>query len=676
VEFRILGPLEVARPDRVVLLGARKQRALLAVLLLHANEVVTSDRLIDEVWGDEAPATAAKSVQIYVSQIRKGLRDGDPAADGDVLLTRAGGYVLNVAPGGLDAWRFERAVDEGRRALSGGDPERAARRLREGLGLWRGPPLADFRYDAFAQAEIARLEELRLGAVEERIEADLALGRHAGLVGELETLVAEQPLRERLRGQLMLALYRCDRQADALEVYRAGRLRLAEDLGLDPSPTLRRLEQAILAQSSALALPERAAGAAEPAVGAAPTASAPAALAAPAAPATPSELAAPAAPATPSVLAAPGVGASAGPAARSARGAPRRYGHGQGRARLAIAAGGALLVLAAVAAGLKLAAPGRTTDARISAPLRFNAVAAVDPRSGAITAAVPVPGRLGRLAAGPSALWVGSDDSRTVASVDPRTGRTTRTVAVGAFPSDLAVGAGSVWVVDGHRGVLERIHPGYGRVIDRIALGRPAGARAPPADRFAVDPTSVAFGAGAVWVTDGARRLLRVDPVRAHVAGRVDGGRPLTGVAVGAGAVWAIGSPAAVLRIDPATARVTDRIPIVGRTPADAPYPISVAAAGDFVWVLNANTATVTKIDVHTRGVVQTTRVGVDRAPQQVAADPGAAWVAGADGSLTRIDARTGVVEAIPVGHGLRDVAVGGGRVWVVNQLTRCCGQE
>jgi DNA-binding beta-propeller fold protein YncE len=177
-------------------------------------------------------------------------------------------------------------------------------------------------------------------------------------------------------------------------------------------------------------------------------------------------------------------------------------------------------------------------------------------------------------------------------------------------------------------------------------------------------------------VTDGSRRLLRIDPLRARVVRRIDAGRPLTGVAAGAGAVWAIGAPAVVLRIDPRTSRITERVAIVGRTPADAPYPVSVAAAGESVWVLNANTATVTRIDARTRGVAQTTRVGVDRGPVQIAADPDAAWVASADGSVTRIDARTGDVQSISVGHGLRDVAVSGRRVWVVNQLTRCCGQE
>src|SRR4051812_42401068 len=256
MEFRILGPLEIADGDRVVHLGAGKQRALLAVLLLHANEVVASERLIEDLWGDAAPATAAKSVQVYVSQVRKALRNGAPQDQGEgVLLTRAGRYVVALDRGQLDVHRLERSLEDGRRALDGEQPERAAKCLRDGLALWRGPPLADFRYEPFAQAEIARLEELRLASLEERIEADLALGRHAALVGELEVLVNREPLRERLRGQLMLALYRCGRQARALEVSRTGRAPLVEELGLEPGPPLRRIEAAILAQSPDLAPP-------------------------------------------------------------------------------------------------------------------------------------------------------------------------------------------------------------------------------------------------------------------------------------------------------------------------------------------------------------------------------------------------------------------------------------
>jgi len=243
MEFRLLGPLEVLERDRVLMVGGGKQRALLAVLLLHANEVVSTDRLLDDVWGSSPPATAAKSVQLYVSRLRKVLDDGR-------LVTRPPGYVLRVERSELDVACFERLVGEARVA----DPERAARKLREALGLWRGAPLADLAYEPFAQAEIARLEELRLEALEARVDADLAAGRHAGLVGELEALVAEHPLRERLWGQLMLALYRSSRQAEALEAYRGARRELSDELGLEPSADLRRLEQAILRQDASLDL--------------------------------------------------------------------------------------------------------------------------------------------------------------------------------------------------------------------------------------------------------------------------------------------------------------------------------------------------------------------------------------------------------------------------------------
>ncbi len=205
LDFRLLGPLEVADGGRVLALGGAKQRALLAVLLLRANEVVSTDRLIDELWGDEPPPTAAKVVQVYVSQLRKALAQ---AGREPVIMTRPPGYVARVEPGELDVARFERELDRARRARSVGNPEEATRLLREALALWRGQALADFSYEPFAQPAIARLEELRLVALEERVESDLALGRDSDLVGEVEALVAEYPLREGLRGQLMLALYR------------------------------------------------------------------------------------------------------------------------------------------------------------------------------------------------------------------------------------------------------------------------------------------------------------------------------------------------------------------------------------------------------------------------------------------------------------------------------------
>jgi DNA-binding SARP family transcriptional activator len=249
IEFRVLGPLEVVRQGRVVEIGAGKKRALLAVLLLHAKEVVSTDRLIEEVWGERAPATAAKILQGYVSQLRKVLSD---KAGGSILVTRPSGYALQLDAGQLDAERFTALLAQGRAAMAAGAPHDASMLLRDALALWRGPPLADFAFDSFAQDEIARLEELRLAAVEERVDADLALGREEDLVAELEALVARQPLRERLRGQLMTALYRCGRQAEALEVYQDARRALVHELGLEPGRRLQKLEQAILQQDPSL----------------------------------------------------------------------------------------------------------------------------------------------------------------------------------------------------------------------------------------------------------------------------------------------------------------------------------------------------------------------------------------------------------------------------------------
>jgi DNA-binding SARP family transcriptional activator len=247
MDYRILGPLEVCHDGRSLKLGGDKQRALLAVLLLHASEVVSADRLIDDLWGERPPPGAVKALQVHVSRLRKALNgDGAVTAGGDAvavpadgaLVSRGHGYLLRIEPGQLDADCFRDLLEQGRRALAADDAEGAAQTLRAALKLWRGPPLADFTYEAFAQRQIAELEELRLGAIEDRIEADLALGRHDQLVGELRGLAGQHPLRERLRMQLMLALYRCGRQAEALDAYQEYRRGLSEELGLDPSQRL------------------------------------------------------------------------------------------------------------------------------------------------------------------------------------------------------------------------------------------------------------------------------------------------------------------------------------------------------------------------------------------------------------------------------------------------------
>jgi DNA-binding SARP family transcriptional activator len=242
----LLGPLEIEVAGRPVPLGGRAPRALVARLLLDANRAVPVDRLVEDLWGEDAPATAVKMIQIHVSALRKVLPEG-------MLVTRSPGYALEIEPEAVDLFRFEKLRRAGQEALSAGSAARAADALREAAALWRGPALGEFD-EPFAAIESARLEELHLASIEDRIDAELALGRHTGLAGELEALVARHPLRERLRGQLMLALYRAGRQAEALEGYRGLRAMLTTELGIEPSPALRELERRMLQQDPSLEL--------------------------------------------------------------------------------------------------------------------------------------------------------------------------------------------------------------------------------------------------------------------------------------------------------------------------------------------------------------------------------------------------------------------------------------
>jgi DNA-binding SARP family transcriptional activator/ABC-type branched-subunit amino acid transport system substrate-binding protein len=597
LDYCLLGPLDVRDDGRPVTLGTAKDRALLVLLLLHRGEVVSSTRLIDALWGEHPPPTAAKSLQVHVSHLRKAL-------GARAIVTRGHGYVLEAGAGDVDIDRFARAAEEGRSRLAAGDAAGAADALRSALAMWRGPALAEVAYEPFAEAEAARLEELRLAAVEDRVDADLALGRHAALVAELEALVREHPLRERLRGQLMLALYRCGRQADALERYRQGRDALVDELGLEPGRELRDLEAAILRQVPELDGP------------------------------------------------------------RAIPGEPSRPTRRRAVPRWLVVAGATLVVVAGAAALLLGRGGSGGSESRLLGDER---IGTVDATTGRVVAEEEVPGAPDRLAAGGGVVWAIGDASRTVTAIDVAQRSPLHVISPGGAPSDVAVDSRSVWVLDEQRRTVRRLSPDYpGTPLFMTRLPAPVPRRTTlPRSMDAFDPWTIAAGAGAAWVTDGSSRLTRID-ARTGRRTVADAGMPLNGVAADRTSVWAIsGRRATVVRVDPRSGRATVRISVVSRPGVVSPYPVAVDIGAGSLWVLNGNTASVTRIDPKLRGVVGTHDIGIDHAPVSIAAGAGAAWVADGDGTLARIDAVTGRRSFTAVAHGLDDVAVARGSVWV-----------
>jgi DNA-binding SARP family transcriptional activator/ABC-type branched-subunit amino acid transport system substrate-binding protein len=594
MEFRILGPLEVSKDGHLVEIEGRKQRALLASLLLHANEVVSPDRLIDELWGETPPPTAAKTLQAHVSRLRRSLNgDGDPSAHlRGPLQTRGPGYVLRVEPGQLDADSFQRLLEGARRALAAGQPDAAAEQAQRALALWRGPALADFAYDGFAQAEITRLDELRLNAREERIAAGLALGLHRELVGELEPLVAAHPLRERLRGQLMLALYRSGRQAEALDVYQQGRHALAEELGLTPGLGLQRLERQILEHDPALAAPDPQTARARTSrrrwsiavLGALVFSAAAAAFVLP----TRDD----------------GAGAVAGgsgvsvldPATGDLRSAiplgtaPANIAIGEGgvwvldaddrtisriepRARAQVRTFGTASTPTSLAAGAGAIWIGNGADGSIF-PI---SISRIDADSGVVDATIPLPGSSKEryfqggggegqfIALTANAVWAVNPD-QTVSRIDPRTNSIVARVRE-VRASSIAAGEGSAWIVD-EQGITE-IDPVTNAVARRIEVA-------------AESLTALAVGAGAVWLADPVGgSVWRVDTGRDHLLRTIPLAVGTRSIAFGAGSVWATNEVAGTVhRIDPRTYRAQ-----VFRRMA-APGGVAVGAEG--VWVASA----------------------------------------------------------------------------------------
>jgi YVTN family beta-propeller protein len=595
MEFRILGPVEVRDDGRVVRLGGGKQRAVLVLLLLNANRVVASERMIELLWGERPPATAATALHGHISSLRKVLGP-------DVIATRPPGYVLETGIGELDLERFERLRAEGRDALERGDPGGAAERLRAALELWRGEALSDIGFEPFVQAEAARLEGLRLDAVQDRIEADLTTGHGTELVGELERLVAAEPLRERFRAQLMLALYRSGRQAEALDAYRRARQTLVSQLGIEPGPELRDLERRILAH--------------DPTLGRGPrlpvplrrTANARLALAL-------MVLAALGVIVTALLLFARSSGPTAVPADSVAIIDLRRN--------------------AVVGAVPVLQDPGPITAGAglvWTVNLDSETVSRIDPQARRLLGTKGVGEVPGNIAGATGEVWVldrclggesgsllhihtagggGIDLDEEISLAGHARGPGTGVDSLQtASRCGLAATGRSAWVTT-------NAPPGLVRVdFDRASATSSVGKAIP----LAHSPSAIAVGVGSVWAVDAEQDVVRrIDPVKGEVIRTIRAGNGPVAITVGEGAVWvANGDDGSVSRIDPRTSSVTKAIS-VGEQPA------AVTTGAGSVWVANGGDGSVSRIDPQSNDVVDTFSVG--HSPQGVAVAGGAAWV-------------------------------------------------
>jgi peptide/nickel transport system substrate-binding protein len=574
VDFLVLGPVEARIDGRVLPLGGPKQRALLALLLLNANEVVSRDRLVDNLWVERAPESAQRSLDTYVSRLRALL-------GGDRIERRPPGYRLRLEPGELDLERFETLLEQGRSAAAAGDPAAARDRLGDALALWRGRALADLGSERPLAVEAQRLEERRLLALEGRIDAELELGGGAELVGELERLVAEHPFRERPIGQLMLSLYRAGRQADALAAYQALRRRFAQELGLEPSSELRALERRILEQDPVLgaaiasppvAPPRRIRRGRVAAIGVA--------------------LAAVAASAVAGVELGTG-GSGASTARESTTGVFAISG------KSSVAAGASLasapVAMAPYAQSIWLAEP----DA--------GAVVRIDDATRQVSETIAVGGSPSALAVGGRSVWVASVAGDTIDRIDPTTERVTQRIRLGdGRAAALAFGLGRLWVADSTDQALLAYDPLTGRRVRTIPID--------------VRPSALAVGAGRIWIADyEAGVVAGVDPGSGAGIGTIRVGSGPAAVAFADGALWVANSlDGTVSKIDPSSGTSGPAI-AVGNT------PVAFAASGSSIWVADEYSASVSRIDARRDAVAGSTPVG--GGPTAVAAGDGRIWV-------------------------------------------------
>ena len=574
LKLQLLGPVEATIDGRPISLGPKKQRALLAVLALHANETVSVDRLVDSLWGDRPPATARKMVQLYVSQLRRLL-----AADSAQIVTQGRGYELRIDPTALDVASFERLVEE-----AAGDRRVPNETALAALTLWQGAPLADVANEPFAAAEIRRLEELRLRAAEIAIDDDLALGREQEALAKLERLIEDDPLREHLYAQRMLALYQTGRQAEALESYSAARRRLVEEAGVEPGSELRDLQARMLRQDPSLA---------------------------------------------------PATQPSTGPRRKAIPRAPV----GEPGPRRLIWAAAAIVVLAAVVFGLtRLLGPDHLGG------LDEGAVGVVDPDEAKITAQYSLGTAPGAAAEGAGSVWVANPGDGTVSRLHPGDDRVD-TIDVGQSPAALAFGGGSMWVAAADDGTLAQVDTNANRVVQRIPIGNGASAVAVGygaiwvataldgevvrvdletgrvTKRVAVGghPVALATGADGVWVaSEETGTVARIDPGTGEVFDAIAVGSGPTAVAVGLGAVWiANREDGTVSRIDPTASRVTNTVPA-----GDEPGALAIGEKA--LWIADAGGALL-RLDAETD--VVDAQVDTDSAPTGLVEFDDAIWV-------------------------------------------------
>jgi YVTN family beta-propeller protein len=577
LEYGVLGPLRVTRSGTSLSLGGPQQRAVLALLLLEANKVVSVSHLADALWGDCPPVRLITTVQTYVFHLREvlepGRHRGTPAR---VLVTESGGYRLQVGDGSVDAAVFERRVRSGQAMVAQGAFAEAADELERALDLWRGDVLADLAHFAFVASFARRLEEVRLSAIESKIDAELALGRHVSVVPELDELVGRYPLRERMQAQRMLALYRSGRQSDALTAYHGLRRVLDEELGIEPSAPLQQLHRAVLAQDPDLAWdpPPAPAGIDNPM------------------------------PAASRVVDAPV------PTPRPDAGRRRRP------SRRWVIGGAALATLASVGA-VSATVIGHSPGSNGSA-LPANSVGVLN-ADGSLRHEIQVGQGPDGLAYGAGAVWVSNGSDGTVSRINPHTHAVVQTISVGSSPTAITVTGEDVWVVNGGDGTVSEID-----ALSNTVVGRPI--------QVGNLPTAIASGPSGVWVANTADdTVLRIDPATGAVSSPIAVGGQPDGIAVGPQTVWvANGQDGTVSQIDPQTGNVASPIAV-------GAGPKGIAVTDDAVWVANSGEQSVDRIDPRSGDVVATVPVG--DGPNAIVTEGGAIWVSDEyDSTVDRID--------------------------------------